>query len=193
MGWWVSFIMPRVHLCHSMEFLFAVVVLLRATTVRAEMYCGSDNCYELLGVDRKSDAAAIKKAYRKLSLQWHPDKNQDKKEEATTMFQKIATAYEVLSDTVQREAYDYYLDHPEEHMYNAMRYYQAKYQPQTPLWAVLLGLAILISGLQYLNLKENGRKFLSGPQFKQLLEDEYISNCKRGLQGWQTGELTADM
>merc|ERR1712232_51087 len=122
-------------------------------------YCGKlagkiVNCYEVLGVERSADAPTVKKAYRKLSLQWHPDKNPDKKEEATAKFQQIATAYEVLSDEDVRNAYDYFLDHPEEQMYNAMRYYKAVYQPKIPLWTVLLGLAVLISGLQYLHWME---------------------------------------
>merc|ERR1719203_2100190 len=80
----------------------------------AERYCGKDNCYELLGVQNDADTSAIKRAYRKLSLKWHPDKNVGKEEEATQMFTKIAAAYEVLSDNEMRTSYDYALEHPEE-------------------------------------------------------------------------------
>jgi len=155
----------------------------------AEMYCGTANCYEVLGVRRSSDAAAIKKAYRKLSLQWHPDKNPDKKEQATAKFQEIATAYEVLSDDNMKEAYDYYLDHPEEQMYNTMRYYRAVYQPKTPVWAVLLGIVVVISLLQLWHFRERAKSFEKSPQFAKLLEEEYVRNCSRGRQGYQTGEL----
>jgi len=156
------------------------------------MYCGEDNCYELLGIDRSADTASIKKVYRKLSMQWHPDKNPDRKEEATAKFQQIATAYEVLSVANVREAYDYYLDHPEERMYNTMRYYRAVYQPQTPLWAVALGLAIIISVLQYFHWREKSNTFLNSPLFNQHLEERYLKGCTRGRQGYQSGELTAD-
>jgi len=157
----------------------------------AEMYCGKDNCYEILGIDRSADAATVKKAYRKLSMQWHPDKNPDGKEEATAKFQRIAAAYEVLSATEMREAYDYYLDHPEEQMYNTMRYYRAAYQPQTPLWAVALGLAVIIGVLQYFHWREKSNTFLSSPLFNKHLEERYLKGCTRGRQGYQSGELTA--
>ena len=53
-----------------------------------------------LGVSKTATDEEIKKAYRKLALKWHPDKNQDKKEEATEKFKLICEAYEVLSDKV---------------------------------------------------------------------------------------------
>ena len=53
-----------------------------------------------LGVSKTATDDEIKKAYRKLALKWHPDKNQDKKEEATEKFKTICEAYEVLSDAV---------------------------------------------------------------------------------------------
>ncbi|KAJ8350293.1 hypothetical protein SKAU_G00254230 [Synaphobranchus kaupii] len=59
-----------------------------------------------LGVSRNASSEDIKKAYRKLALRWHPDKNPDNKEEAERRFKEIAEAYEVLSDTSKREAYD---------------------------------------------------------------------------------------
>ncbi|XP_035248947.1 dnaJ homolog subfamily B member 2 isoform X2 [Anguilla anguilla] len=64
--------------------------------------------YDVLGVSRNASSEDIKKAYRKLALQWHPDKNPDNKEEAERKFKEIAEAYEVLSDTSKREAYDHF-------------------------------------------------------------------------------------
>jgi len=66
----------------------------------------SKNYYEILGLDKKATESEIKKAYRKLALKWHPDKNQDKKEEASAKFQEISEAFEVLSDPEKRKNYD---------------------------------------------------------------------------------------
>merc|ERR1711991_49613 len=66
--------------------------------------------YKTLGVSRKAKQREIKKAYRDLALRWHPDKHADdseqEKERATIEFQKIAEAYEVLSDEERRSKYD---------------------------------------------------------------------------------------
>jgi len=62
--------------------------------------------YEVLGVQKNASEADIKSAYRKLALKWHPDKNQDKKEEAETKFKEINEAYQVLSDPKKRQTYD---------------------------------------------------------------------------------------
>ncbi|XP_038611914.1 dnaJ homolog subfamily B member 6 isoform X2 [Tachyglossus aculeatus] len=64
--------------------------------------------YEVLGVQRHASAEDIKKAYRKLALKWHPDKNPDNKEAAERRFKQVAEAYEVLSDAKKRDIYDRY-------------------------------------------------------------------------------------
>ena len=58
----------------------------------------SDDFYKVLGVSRDAEDNAIKKAYRKLSLKYHPDKNPNNKEEAEEIFKKISYAYGILSD-----------------------------------------------------------------------------------------------
>ena len=50
--------------------------------------------YELLGVDTKATSDEVKKAYRKLALRWHPDRNPDNRAEAEAKFKDITEAYE---------------------------------------------------------------------------------------------------
>ncbi|MDI6909774.1 molecular chaperone DnaJ [Nocardioides sp.] len=64
----------------------------------------SQDLYELLGVGRDADADAIKKAYRRLARQYHPDVNPDP--DAQERFKEISLAYEVLSDPQKRAHYD---------------------------------------------------------------------------------------
>jgi curved DNA-binding protein len=61
--------------------------------------------YKVLGVDKKASEADIKKVYRKLAVQYHPDKNQGNKE-AEEKFKQINEAYEVLGDPEKRKKYD---------------------------------------------------------------------------------------
>ncbi|KAJ9136303.1 hypothetical protein P3X46_033395 [Hevea brasiliensis] len=115
----------------------------------AAIYCDEDDCYDLLGVSQNANASEIKKAYYKLSLKYHPDKNPDP--ESRKLFVKIANAYEILKDEATREQYDYAIAHPEEVFYNTARYYHAYYGHKTDPQYVLVGLLLILSGFQYLN------------------------------------------
>ncbi|KAJ3330268.1 hypothetical protein HDU76_006056 [Blyttiomyces sp. JEL0837] len=66
--------------------------------------------YQLLEVDIRATGDEIKKAYRKKALEWHPDKNPDRIDEATKVFRQIQQAYEVLSDDQERAWYDSHKD-----------------------------------------------------------------------------------
>src|SRR6185312_10114853 len=67
------------------------------------------DCYETLGIARGANADDIKKAYRKLAMKFHPDRNQgDKAKEAEEKFKEAKEAYEMLSDGQKRAAYDQY-------------------------------------------------------------------------------------
>jgi len=60
--------------------------------------------YEVLGVTKNATSAEIKSAYRKLALEWHPDRN--KAANANDKFKEINEAYAVLSDSKKKEQYD---------------------------------------------------------------------------------------
>lgn len=64
--------------------------------------------YRILQVDRNAKDDDLKKAYRKLAMKWHPDKNPTNKKEAEAKFKQISEAYDVLSDAQKRAIYDQY-------------------------------------------------------------------------------------
>ncbi|MDP3940955.1 MAG: DnaJ domain-containing protein [bacterium] len=64
----------------------------------------SKDYYEILGVSKTASGEEIKRAYRKLALQYHPDRNKTK--EGEEKFKEVTKAYEVLSDQQKRQAYD---------------------------------------------------------------------------------------
>lgn len=64
--------------------------------------------YNILKVNRNASDEDLKKAYRRLAMIWHPDKNPSNKREAEAKFKQISEAYDVLSDPQKRQIYDLY-------------------------------------------------------------------------------------
>ena len=62
--------------------------------------------YEVLGVSKNASPEDIKRAYRRMAIKYHPDKNPDNKQQAEAKFKECAEAYEVLSDPEKRQRYD---------------------------------------------------------------------------------------
>ncbi|WP_029203495.1 DnaJ domain-containing protein, partial [Vibrio genomosp. F6] len=63
--------------------------------------------YEVLGVSRDASERDIKKAYKRLAMKFHPDRNQDDKS-APEKFKEVKEAYEILTDAQKKAAYDQY-------------------------------------------------------------------------------------
>eukprot|EP00898_Chlorokybus_atmophyticus_P001353 jgi/Chlat1/2218/Chrsp17S02543 len=91
---------PGWHLQRLVTVCLLVVLLLGAAASAAN----SKDPYRVLGVDRAANADEIKRAYKKLALKWHPDKNPT--EAAKAKFVELQHAYEVLSDDEKRRQYD---------------------------------------------------------------------------------------
>ena len=78
----------------------------RARAMRWAMRPPTKNYYAVLGVSFSASQAEIKKAYRRLALKWHPDKNADRAEEASQKFKALQEAFEILSDPARRQEVD---------------------------------------------------------------------------------------
>ncbi|GIY43639.1 dnaJ homolog subfamily C member 25 homolog [Caerostris darwini] len=116
------------------------------------LYCGTENCYSVLDVNRESTKAEIAKAYRYLAKKYHPDmhKTPEAKKEAEKSFTLIATAYEVLKDEESRKDYDYMLDNPDIIYSHYLRYYRRRVAPKVDVNIVVAVTITVISVVQYL-------------------------------------------
>ena len=134
------------------KFILLVAVILCLTHTAygfvEGLYCGTDNCYDVLGVERTARKSELSKAYRKLAAKFHPDRN--KEEGAELKFRQVATAYEILKDDESRKDYDYMLDNPEEAYYHYYKYYKRRLTPKVDVRIVLAVTITVISVLQYL-------------------------------------------
>ena len=75
--------------------IFFITLIILTIAIKSE---DKEDYYAILGIKKNATEAEIKKAYRKLALKWHPDKNPNNREEAEEKFKKINEAYSVLSD-----------------------------------------------------------------------------------------------
>ena len=89
------------------------------------------NHYQVLGIDKNASLDEIKSAYRKLALQFHPDKNPNNVE-AEEKFKKISSAYDILKDPVKKSQYDISLTNPHTASPAGHSYYQHRYSNIPP-------------------------------------------------------------
>lgn len=96
---------------------FLIVVLV-------SMAYAAENYYVTLGVRRDASDGEIKKAFKKLSIKYHPDKNRGQEKGAQEMFTQIVNAYEILKDKEKRNIYDH---HGEEGLKNQQQQQNGNY------------------------------------------------------------------
>ncbi|KAJ0057641.1 hypothetical protein NL108_011579 [Boleophthalmus pectinirostris] len=120
------------------------------------LYCGTEVCYDVLGVSRDASKAEIARAYRQLARRFHPDSTRfraepgaESAEEAHQRFLQIATAYETLKDEDSRREYDDMLDHPEQYYQHYYAYYRRRLAPRVDVRLVILVTICAISAFQY--------------------------------------------
>ncbi|XP_044740503.1 dnaJ homolog subfamily C member 25 homolog [Chrysoperla carnea] len=157
------------------------LLLILITTTNAQLleglYCGKENCYDVLGVTRESTKSEISKNYRQLARKYHPDlhRTEEAKSIAEEQFKKIATAYEILKDEETRTDYDYMLDNPDEYYAHYYRYYRRRVAPKVDVRIVLAVTITIISIIQYYSAwqryEEAIKYFMSLPKYRNKAMD----------------------
>ncbi|XP_038202959.1 dnaJ homolog subfamily C member 25 [Arvicola amphibius] len=132
------------------------------------LYCGTRDCYEVLGVSRSASKAEIARAYRQLARRYHPDRYRPEPGDgpggappSAEAFLLVATAYETLKDEETRRDYDYMLDHPEEYYSHYYHYYSRRLAPKVDVRVVILVTVCAISMFQYFSWWNSYNKAIS--------------------------------
>eukprot|EP00325_Prymnesiales_sp_UTEX-LB-985_P008556 CAMPEP_0174699446 /NCGR_PEP_ID=MMETSP1094-20130205/4722_1 /TAXON_ID=156173 /ORGANISM="Chrysochromulina brevifilum, Strain UTEX LB 985" /LENGTH=367 /DNA_ID=CAMNT_0015896783 /DNA_START=13 /DNA_END=1116 /DNA_ORIENTATION=- len=153
-------------------------------------FCGYDNCFELLGVSRTSKAPAIKRAYRKLAAEYHPDKCPSGDiGMCREQFPKYANAYEILSNSEMRKNYEFVLDNPYDFPGFYMKYHSYKYAPKSDLRTVVFLTIIFLSGMQFLFKKSQWEQQLtaikkfSGTRYNERLKEMVAKGAAKKSTG----------
>lgn len=130
-----------------------VLTLLAATfTLHASaLFCGDDNCFELLGIQRNATKAEVRRAYRRLSVEKHPDKRPGD-EKALEEFRKIGNAYETLTDNAKRAKYEDFLDNPGKYWKYFLDNAKEVYAPKSNVFLVITGLIGIATLIHWLNM-----------------------------------------
>lgn len=130
-----------------------LLVLLTATLIlhASALFCGDENCFEILGIQRNASKAEVRRAYRRLSAEKHPDKRPGD-EKAVDEFQKIGTAYETLTDDAKRAKYEDYLDNPGKYWQYTLANVKEVYAPKSNVFLVITGIIGIATLIHWLNM-----------------------------------------
>lgn len=165
----------------SVNILAAFIVLctlqVAHSTLLDGIYCGRNNCYDVLEVTREATKQEIARSYRKLAKLYHPDlhRGEEAKEKAEEQFKIIATAYEILKDDESRTDYDYMLDNPDEYYAHYYRYYRRRMAPKVDVRIVIIVTISIISAIQYYSgwqrYDEAIKYFMTVPKYRNRAMD----------------------
>jgi DnaJ homolog subfamily C member 25 len=142
--------MARVSCLHL---LAAVFLLLAIAAPVSSLYCGSANCYDLLNIKSNATKSEVRRAYRRLSVEKHPDKRPGD-EAAAEEFRLIGNAYTALKDDMKRAKYDDFLANPGKYWDFLASNSKEVYAPKTNIviaFTLILGAFTLVNWLN-LNL-----------------------------------------
>lgn len=187
------------------KFKYIVVIIYFLSVVKSYnaqllegLYCGKDNCYDVLGVSRESTKSEISKNYRQLARRYHPDlhKGEKAKKEAEEQFKIIATAYEILKDEEARNDYDYMLDNPDQYYAHYYRYYRRRVAPKVDVRIVIFVTISVISIIQYYSAWQRYetaiKYFMSLPKYRNramdVAESEGMLSNKKAYRGKSKSE-----
>lgn len=151
------------------------------------LYCGRENCYDVLNITRDASKTEIQKAYRKLARKHHPDMHREEtaKKEAEEKFKEIATAYEILRDEEARNDYNYMLDNPSEYYAHYYRYYRRRMAPKVDVRLVVFVTITIISVVQYYSLWQRYdsaiKYFMTVPKYRNKALEIAAQQQKNGV------------
>lgn len=148
----------------------AVLLILLCLSPVHSLFCGQDDCFELLGLKRNASKLEIRRAYRRLSSELHPDKRPGDPT-AKESFRKLGNAYETLTDDAKRAKYEDFLDNPGKYWQFLMENAREVYAPKSNVIVVVSGIIGIMTLIHWLNMNhtynETLRRMRESQEFKR--------------------------
>lgn len=168
----------------SIMYAVGFLGLLAAVKTGYEMDARGPNHYQRLGVTRSSNPLAIKRAYKKLSLQLHPDKNPSP--DATDQFDAVKQAYDVLMDMELRDVYDKF---GKEGIANNKRYDETQFLLELGIFYVSYGMMVFLLTMGKKSGEARNWTF-TGLLVMLVIEVTVITSLKNPIPPWLAPQMT---
>lgn len=153
--------------------ILAVLLICLFSSSAQSLFCGQDDCFELLGLKRNASKLEIRRAYRRLSAELHPDKRPNDPT-AKDNFRKIGNAYETLTDDAKRAKYEDFLDNPGKYWQFLMENAREVYAPKSNVIVVVTGIIGIMTLIHWLNMNhtynETLRRMRESQEFKRSVD-----------------------